>query len=33
LPIWEQVEEETRRMQGFEELANLDDTDEDGEPE
>jgi hypothetical protein len=30
LPIWEQVEAETRRMQGFEELVN---SDEAGEPE
>ena len=30
LPIWEQVEAETRRMQGFEELM---DSDEAGEPE
>ena len=28
LPIWEQVEAETRRMQGFEELADSDDVDD-----
>jgi Muconolactone delta-isomerase len=28
LPIWEQVEAETRRMQGFEDLADLDETEE-----
>jgi hypothetical protein len=34
LPIWEQVEAETRRMQGFEELTDsADDTNEAGEPE
>jgi hypothetical protein len=28
LPIWEQVEAETRRMQGFEDLVDLDETEE-----
>ena len=28
LPIWEQVEAETRRMQGFEDLADLDEPEE-----
>lgn len=33
LPIWDHVEAETRRMQGFEELVSLDETEEAGEPE